>query len=258
MKNLPKYLCIIITSVLFSVATGTVVAQYTPENLKNSLAQLGNEKEIAVAVSMMKMELPDYFPAEITAALKASYPKLPDDRTIRVLPYVREHLITSGTDYERAKKIADRLLKFMSLAERVRFIYFDSEVPVTAFTYPFALTVSNAAANLLTDDELEAVMAHEIVHLIVYQSFKEASGKNDMKRLRTIELFCDGGAIAIIQTKGKNANSLISGLDKMQQSLVRVNNDKEDGIKHPTLKQRIQFLRELTEKFTVALNRAIR
>jgi hypothetical protein len=167
------------------------------------------------------MELPDFFPAEITASLKGSYPALPEDRPIRVLPYVREHLIPSGKDYDRAKAVADKSLKFIWLQDRIRFIYFDSEVPVTAFTYPFALVVSNSAADILTDEELEAVMAHEIIHLIVYPGFKEASDSSNFKQLRAIELFCDGGAIATLKTKGKDPNALITGLERKTASSIQ-------------------------------------
>lgn len=259
MKNIINYSRFVLIVLLFVGFTTTTFAQFTSENLKKSLSELNNDsKEADVAVQMVKMDLPDYFPAEITAAIKGSYPKLPEDRTIRVLPYVREHLITSGKEFDRAKAVADKLLKFMWLQDRVRFIFFDSEVPVTAFTYPFALVVSNSAAELLTDDELEGVMAHEIMHLIVYPVFKEAIEKNDMKQLRIIELFCDGGALAILETKGKNSSVLFSGLEKMQNLLERVNNDKEDGIKHPLIKQRRQFGKQLTQKFTAALSKAIK
>jgi hypothetical protein len=253
--NFSRFILIVLLAAGF---TNAAFAQYSPENLKKSLLELESGKEIDVAVQMVKLDLVDYFPAEITASLKASYPALPEDRTIRVLPYVRENLITSGEDFNRAKAVADKLLRFMSLQNRVRFIFFNSEVPVTAFTYPFALTVSNTAAELLTDDELEAVMAHEIMHLIAYPIFKEAVESNNLKQQRIVELFCDGGSMAVMQTKGKDPELLISGLEKMQKRLELVNNDKEDGIKHPTLKQRRQFQKKLTEKFTAALSKAIK
>ena len=254
MKTLTSIYQVILVVIFLNIA---VFAQFDEAKISKSLDNLKKSNEIEVAVQMIKMDLTDYYPGEITALIKNSYPALPEDRTIRVLPYIREHQITEGKSYERVKQVADKLLRFMSLQERVRLIYFDSEVPVTAFSYPFALIVSNAAAELLSDEELEAVMAHEICHLIIYGNFKAAVDSNDFKQLRTIELFCDAGAIAIIEAKGKDPEKLISGLEKMQEMLVRVNNDTEDGLKHPTLKQRRKFFKELTQKFTVATSRAI-
>lgn len=256
MKNLTLICKSILLVLVFNFTP--LAQQYSQDNLKSSLLDLNRSSEVDVAASMIKMQLPDYYPAEITAALKGSYPAVPEDRTIRVLPYVRENMITSGKDFDRAKAVADRLLKFLALQNRVRFIYFNSEVPVAAFSYPFALQISNAAAALLTDDELEAVIAHELMHLITHHNFKEAVESKNLKQQRAIELFCDGGAMAVLETMGKDPNNLIVGLDKMQEMITRLSNESESGIHHPTIKTRKQFLKKLTEKFAVAMNRAIK
>lgn len=236
----------------------TSYSQYSSETLGKYLTSSKQLDEVDISLSMIKNDLTNYYPSEITAAIKKSYPSLPEDKTIRVLPYVREHMISEGKEYERVKRIAGNLLKFMYLQERVRVIYFDSEVPVTAFSYPYALIVSSAAEQLLSDDELEAVCAHEIMHLIVFDHFKDAIDKKDFKKMRSIELFCDGGAISIIDAKGKDAGNLISGLEKMQSVLEKVNNDLDTGIEHPTLKQRRRFYKELTQKFNLAMNRPVK
>lgn len=253
MNNLVKISLAILLSAVLNI---TVFAQFDGQSISRSLETLKNNNEVEVAVQVMKSNLTDYYPSEITASIKSAYPAVPEDKTIRVLPYVREHQITEGKEFERVKTVAGKLLKFMNLQDRVRVIYFDSEVPVTAFTYPFALCVSSAAANLLTDEELDAEMSHEIMHLIFYPNFKAAIENNNLKELRAIELLCDGGAISILEARGRNSENLISGLEKMQSLLQKVNNDADDGLKHPTLKQRRSFYKQLTQRFNLATNRA--
>lgn len=253
MKN--SFICIFLISIFFFF-NQTAAAQFESVKFNEALNSLPDSKESDVALKMIVSNLTNYYPAEITATIRMSYPQLPEDKTIKVMPFVREHMIATGKDYDRVKLIAGKLLKFMNLQDRIRVIYFESEVPVTAFTYPFALCVSSAAATLLNDEELEAVLSHEIMHLIVYPNFKSAIENNNLKELRAIELFCDGGAISILEARGRNSENLISGLEKMQSLLEKVNNDAEDGLKHPTLKQRRSFHKQLTQRFNLAMNRA--
>lgn len=236
--------------------TSNVFSQYNADKFRSVLTRVDQISEQEAVLLLIKQDVPDYYPAEITSVFKKSYPAIPEDKTIRVLPFVRENMIEDGEDYQRVKKIALNLLKYMDLQNRIRLIYFNSDVPVTGFTYPFALIISNAAAGVLSDDELESVLAHEIAHLIVYANFKEAVDNNNLKQLRTIELFCDAAAIAIIKTKGKDPGNLITGLDKMQKLLERVNNDPDGGTFHPTMKQRRKFFGILNQKFDSAMSRA--
>lgn len=232
--------------------------KFDGQYLKTSFDKISSEKEIDVVISTIKSDLVDYYPQEITAALKSSYPEIPADKTIRVPPYVNKNRITEGEDFIRVKKIADNLLKYMWLENRVKLIYFNSEVPVTGFSYPYALIVSNAAEQILTDEELESLFAHEIMHLIVQDIYKPAVEGNNFKLRRAVELFCDAGAISILEAKGKNSQNLISALEKMQEVVERVNGDKDGGMEHPTIKQRKQLYNQLTNKFTLALSKAIK
>lgn len=253
MKNtFSKFVLLMVLGMMGGINT---VAQYNQQTLDKYLTS-GQSDEVSNSLLMIKSELTNFYPSEITALVKNSYPQLPEDKTIRVLPYVREHMISEGKSYDRVKRVAGNLLKFMSLQERVRVIYFDSEIPVTAFTYPFALVVSSAAEQVLSDDELEALCAHEIMHLVAYQNFKLAVEKKDYKQMRMIELFCDAGAISILDAKGKDPSTLNSGLEKMQSLLARVDNAGDTGLEHPTMKQRRRFYKELIGKIYLATNRA--
>lgn len=243
---------------LVFICCSAAAAQYNSSNLKPYLDRLEREDEIDLVLSMLKQDIPDYYPSEIAAALKKSYPPPPADNTIRVMPYVRSHLITSGKEMDRVKLVAGKLLKYMWLDDRIRIIYFDSEVPVVAFTYPNALVVSSAAESMLTDDELEAQTAHEIAHLIVQEHYKEAVESNNLKKRRVIELFCDAAAISILKAKGRDPKNLVTGLEKMQERLLQVNNAVDGGLEHPTIRVRRKLFNVLTEKFSTALAKAVK
>lgn len=249
----------IIATLFILLSTGIVFAQYSKKEITNSLKSLNENSEIDTVIKLIKGNSPDYYPSEITAALIFSLPPEPSqNKIIKVLPYVREHLITKGNDLDRVTAIADKLLKFMWLKDRISVVYFDSEVPVLGFNNPNAIIISNAAESLLTDKELEAIIAHEICHLIVYENFKQAVEKKNLPQMRTLELFCDAAATAIIEGKGGDSNNLISGLEKMQALIEKVTGDTDGGLDHPLLRQRKQLVKTLKANFNSALSKAIK
>jgi hypothetical protein len=248
----------IIATLFILLSTNVLFAQYSKKEIENSLKSLNENSEIEVVVKLIKGSIPDYYPSEIAASLILSLPAPSENKTIKVLPYVRDHIITKGKDLDRIAAIADKLLKFMWLKDRVSIVYFNSEVPVLGFNNPNAIIVSNAAESLLTDKEIEAIMAHEICHLIIYENFKQAVEKKNLQQLRTLELFCDAAAVSIIEAKGGDSSRLISGLEKMQSLIEKVTGDTDGGLTHPLLRQRKKLVETLKANFNSALSRAMK
>jgi hypothetical protein len=74
--------------------------------------------------------------------------------------------------------------------------------------------VSAAALRLLTAEELQAQVAHEIGHEYVWGPHHDAEKRDDAARLKASELFCDGVAILTLRRMGVDPDNLISGLRK--------------------------------------------
>lgn len=189
---------------------------------------------------------------EVTAHLKKNLPAIGADEPLRLYVFVRENMITKGADHERLQKVITPLLRFYWLEGKVFPILYKSEQPVIMFTYPKGLIFSTRALALLSDDEIAALAAHELSHLILRDEFKVAEESGNKEVLRLIELFCDAAGAAIIEARGKDPGKLISGLSKLQQVLEVEYDQIERAGQHPTIKTRDRLNKELIRRFKLS------
>ena len=71
------------------------------------------------------------------------------------------------------------------------------------------------ALGVLDADQLRAAVAHEAAHEYVWEEWHRAAHRNDWKRLRQLELICDGIATVILHQLGLDSSALITGFEKM-------------------------------------------
>ena len=62
------------------------------------------------------------------------------------------------------------------------------------------ILISERALGLLDADQLRAAVAHEAAHEYVWEEWERAAKRADWKRLRQLELVCDGIAIVILHS----------------------------------------------------------
>lgn len=77
------------------------------------------------------------------------------------------------------------------------------------------LLISLPALELLTAQELQALVAHEIGHEFVWQEFALAQRSKNRKRLRELELACDAIAVLTLARIGVGPDRLVVGLEKV-------------------------------------------
>lgn len=80
-----------------------------------------------------------------------------------------------------------------------------------------AVVVSEEAVDILTAEELEAVVAHELGHEYFAAEYEGARQGKDYDRVKEIELRCDAVAIITMKSLGVNPSSLLSGVSKLTQ-----------------------------------------
>jgi hypothetical protein len=108
------------------------------------------------------------------------------------------------------------------------------------------LLISLPALALLTSEELQAVVAHEIGHEYVWQQYESARTRKDAKRLRELELVCDAIAIATLRRIGVAPERLESACEKVYSyNRERLGVALNDDI-YPSLKARRQLIKEMT------------
>lgn len=78
-----------------------------------------------------------------------------------------------------------------------------------------ALLISDTALDLLNVEELQASVAHEVGHEYVWAEYLEAEKGNDERRLKELELICDGIAILTLKRTGLSAAPLLSAAEKV-------------------------------------------
>jgi hypothetical protein len=77
--------------------------------------------------------------------------------------------------------------------------------------------ISEAALTLLSADELQAQVAHEIGHEYVWLEYQCAFGLADRNRLKELELVCDGIAIVTLHGLGMDPSRLLAGVEKISR-----------------------------------------
>ncbi len=77
------------------------------------------------------------------------------------------------------------------------------------------LLVSETALKLLTAEELQALVAHEIGHEYVWEQYDRAKTRGDLDSLRDLETWCDVFAVLTLRRAGIPPSRLASGLQKL-------------------------------------------
>ena len=105
--------------------------------------------------------------------------------------------------------------------------------------------ISATALLLLSVEELQAVIAHEVGHEYVWAEYEGARLREDRERLRQLELVCDAIAIAILRGLGMPTGALVSGLEQMIRFNRRHFGASLKEEMYPTLGERRTFAREV-------------
>lgn len=136
--------------------------------------------------------------------------ELRDDFLGEVKPY----LIDAGEYPARLARIAATIFLFHK-AGKSRTAVFRHRTP-TVFTWKETfVTFSTEALDILTDDEVAALVAHETGHLYFAQALAEARANEDDRAARVIELKCDLAALVTLSKLNVKPSALISAVKKL-------------------------------------------
>src|SRR5881397_3782421 len=78
-----------------------------------------------------------------------------------------------------------------------------------------ALIITEKALDLLSKEELQAVLAHELAHELFWDEYRLAREHKQDAKVQELELRCDGIAIFTLVRFGLNPKLLISAVQKM-------------------------------------------
>jgi predicted Zn-dependent protease len=187
-----------------------------------------------------------------------SLPRIAADvrqRVIASLPSEGEVLVLPPEHRKKLESIAP-VLKAHGRDGDYLFKVVESPQAQVAVHARFVVLVTDTALRLLTDGQLQALVAHEIGHEYVWEEYEDAWNRNDWPAVRKLELFCDGVALQTLARMGAAPSALIDGLRILDASDQRngfVTDPTRDS--HPTLVERARFGKEVAKRLAAGGNR---
>jgi hypothetical protein len=109
------------------------------------------------------------------------------------------------------------------------------------------LLISDIALNLLTAEELQASVAHEIGHEYIWAEYLEAARRNDDRRFKELELVCDGVAILTMRRAGVDPAALVTAAEKIARFNTSSTGPSANGHRYPSDGERRRFAQAIID-----------
>lgn len=171
----------------------------------------------------------------------------PDEKA-RVLRKLPEQGEVTKLDRAARAKIAtlDRLLRAVRRDGVFDIKIIDHPQAVVGLYARAVVLISEQALELVSADELQALVAHEIGHEYVWAAYERAVASKDRSQIRQLELVCDGVAIVTLRQLGIDHSRLTAAVEKIAgfnrlHFGVAVNESN-----YPTLAERRAFARAVS------------
>jgi hypothetical protein len=168
------------------------------------------------------------------------------DRRARLVASIRKEDIVSPSFQRQAK--LDQLLPILTYHDRggIEVKVVRLGLAWAGFFEGAAIIVSEETVDILTADELQAIVAHELGHEYFAAEYELARNNKQKDKVKEVELRCDGVAIITLSGLGLNPNSLSSAVSK----LTKFNEGR--GMKNnpalvTSLDERLRFFQAMTK-----------
>ena len=230
------------------LASGMFNAVCGQESAKSGLSGNVAQQALQYFAKAEKDDLAGYLKSIRPAGVSA-------ERRVRLVASIRKEDIISPSAQRQAK--LDALRPILAYHDRA-----DIEVKIlrlglawAGFLEGSAVVISEEAVDLLTAEELQAVVAHELGHEYFAAEYEPARSGKQYGKVKEVELRCDAVAVITMKSLGFNPNSLLSGVSKLMQFNEGrgVRNSPDLGT---SLDERRSFCQEITKRVEIGLNRA--
>jgi len=106
--------------------------------------------------------------------------------------------------------------------------------------------ISRPTLTLLSSEELQALVAHEIGHEYVWRQYADAKSHKNTKRLRELELVCDAIAVRTLAREGVSPERLQTAIEKVHwYNRERFGVALNEG-SYPSIKERRQLIETMS------------
>jgi hypothetical protein len=172
-------------------------------------------------------------------------PVTPDCKAMVLNSLPKEGRLTKLNELRRRK--LDSLGAVLRLHQRQSvydFAVFESAPKPFAFIglhQRAVILISDAALDLLDAEELQASVAHEIGHEYVWAEYRDATQRHDNRRLKELELICDGLAILTLRRVGLDPAFLPTAAEKITNFNLLSTGPAWNAERYPSAGERRRF-----------------
>ena len=174
-------------------------------------------------------------------------------RPARLSPDAKERVLKQLPQVDVVCASAGQQAKLHTLAPILRYHERESAIDVkvlrvggatAAFLAGAAILITEPALEVLSSQELQATIAHELGHEYFWGEFELARQQRHYAKLQEIELRCDAIAVITLNTLGLDPESVLTSARK----LSRYNGPPESGAhanRYVSSKERERFIRSM-------------
>ena len=188
----------------FAIAVPAQLKQNAPAKTQTNPAALSEAKEAFRNFDFAELSVnPNNLTAESIKELKNNF-----------LASAKPLLIEKGERVERLGRIAKPIFLSHKITKS-QTVVFEHQLP-TVFTWKETfITFSTGAMDVLSDDEISALIAHEIGHLYFAEALGKVREKKNARLTRVIELKCDLVALTTLTKLKIKPSKLISAVKNL-------------------------------------------
>lgn len=183
------------------------------------------------------------------------YPNMPSSDqqrqwTAQFVRNVSRDVVEDGDTIYRLSERSAPVLRLFHREGKLRFIVFNEPSPFVNSVSGTCIGFSTGALALVkTDDELYALVAHELAHEYTDVEYHKAFATQNWQRTRALELNCDAIAARVLLALGRDPHAMATIIFKAltySAEMARLNDGTTD---HPNLATRLRLNEELCRAF---------
>ena len=176
-------------------------------------------------------------------------------RPVALAPELRTRVLSMLPKADMVAPSAQGLAKLKALDSILRYHQRDAVIELKVLRVPTAtalfvagaaVLITESALEMLTAEELQAVVAHELGHEYYWSRFELARQNHQYSELQELELRCDGIAVVTLQHIGVDPENLISAITKLNRQNERHGSSGSQN--YVAFEERIRFIRLMADR----------
>jgi hypothetical protein len=166
----------------------------------------------------------------------------------RVLNMLSKDDLVLPSAQDRAKLEAlEPILKYHQRNSVIDLRVLRAPTATAVFLAGAAVLITKPALEILTAEELQAVVAHELGHEYYWNEFEAARHHHDYSEMQELELRCDGIAVITLEHLGLEPASLISAITKLNKYNSHQGSSSAQSQNYVTFDERVEFIYRMIE-----------